>query len=161
MLQNQGLSSVIKALLTLFLLIINVRLTNLLTLGIILAMYKFIKYTGNYTRGDTKIAINKSGLIRLSSGFCRLTNIKRFEYVVLYYDSVEKAIAFKFTNTQEDGAFKVTKDRTGATLSALSFLKTNKILLRSYFGRYEYKKQTVQNIGEVYIIDLNRNETNI
>lgn len=122
--------------------------------------YKFIKYTGNYSRGDTKIAINKSGLIRLSSGFCRLTNVTRFEHAILFYDPIKKAIAFKFTNTREEGSFKITKDRTGATLSATSFLKTNKLLLRSYFGRYEYKKQTVQNIGEVYIIDLNKNETN-
>jgi hypothetical protein len=123
--------------------------------------YSFVKYTGNSPRGDTKIAINKSGLIRLSSGFCRLTNVTDFEYAILFYDPVKKAIAFNFTNTQEDGALKVTKDRTGATLSATSFMKVNKLLLRSYFGRHEWKKLHIQNIGEVYIIDLNKNETNI
>lgn len=123
--------------------------------------YTFVKYNGNFSRGDNKIAINKTGLIRLSSGFCRTTNIMQFKYVILFYDSIKKAIAFKFTNTQEDGTFKVTKDRTGATLSAVSFLKVNKISLRNYSGRYEPKKLTIKNIGEVYIIDLNKDETSI
>ena len=118
--------------------------------------YNFVKFDGVYSRGDTKIAVNKSGLIRLSSGFCRTTNVNTFKYVVLFFDAPNKAIAFKFTNVRENGILKITKDRAGATISAKSFMKSNNINLRSYLGRYSWKKQTIQNIGEVFIIELGK-----
>ena len=63
--------------------------------------FNFVKFTGYYPRGDTKISINKSGLIRLSSGFCNITAILNHKYVVLYYDNQRRAIALKFTNKKE------------------------------------------------------------
>lgn len=118
--------------------------------------YKFVKFDGIYSRGDAKIGLNKSGLIRLSSGFCRINNILLFKYVVLYYDDLNKAIAFKFTNQREDGVLAVTKDTTGATVSVKSFMNANRLELRSYFGRYDWKKQTINGVGEVFIIELGR-----
>lgn len=118
--------------------------------------YNFIKFAGNYPRGDTKIAINKSGLIRLSSGFCRTTNATSFKYAVLFYDSTNKAIAVKFTNVREDGILRVTKDKAAATLSAKLFLKANNLYLRSYSGRYDWKKLTIPNIGEIFVIELSK-----
>lgn len=115
-----------------------------------------MRFNRVYTRGDTKIAINKSGLIRLSSGFCRSTKITDLKYVVLFYDSKNKAIAFKFTNLKEDGVLKTTLDRTGATISATAFMKANNLMLRSYFGRYDWKKLVILDIGEVYIIELGK-----
>lgn len=118
--------------------------------------YSFIKFAGNYPRGDTKIAINKSGLIRLSSGFCRTTNAARFKYAVLFYDSGNKAIAIKFTNIRETGILSVTKDKAAATLSAKLFMKANNLNLRSYFGRYDWEKLTIPSIGEVFVIELGK-----
>lgn len=118
--------------------------------------YSFVKFDGVYSRGDTKISLNMSGLIRLSSGFCRVTDILKFKYVVLYYDNTNQAIAFKFTNQSEDGVLKVTKDTTGATISAKSFMKANKLELRSYFRRYDWKKQTIDDIGDVFIVELGK-----
>jgi len=118
--------------------------------------YKFTRYERNYFRGDTRIGINKSGLIRLSSGFSRITNVANFKYVVLFYDTSNKAIAFKFTNTQENGALKVTKDRTSATISAISFIKANNLNPKNYSGRYDWKKLSIPSIGEVYIIDITK-----
>lgn len=117
--------------------------------------YKFERFTGSVPRGDTKIAINKSGLIRLSSGFCRVTNILKYEFVILFYDKTNKAIAIKFTNKKESGILKLTRDRNAATISAKSFMSTNSLLLRSNFGRFTWKKQSVSNIGEVFIVELN------
>lgn len=118
--------------------------------------YQFVKFEGSYSRGDTKIAINKSGLIRLSSGFCRTQNITNFKYVVLFYDITNKAIAFKFINLREKGMLKVTKDRTGATISATSFMRANNLSLKTYCRRYDWKKLTIPTIGEVFIIELDK-----
>lgn len=117
--------------------------------------FNFVKFDGYYSRGDNKIGINKSGLVRLSSGFCRDTDIKKFKFVVLYYDKDNNAVAFKFTNIKEDGRLKVTVDGTGATVSASKFLKANNLNLRSYFRRYEWEKKNLPGIGEVFIIRLN------
>lgn len=116
--------------------------------------YKFERYTGNVPRGDTRIAINRSGLIRLSSGFCRASNVLTFKYTVLFYDKINNAIAFKFTNHKEEGVLRITKDRAAATLAATSFIKLNGLNLRSYFKRYDWEKQNVPDIGEVFIINL-------
>lgn len=130
--------------------------------GIILAMtnssYKFVRFTGDYYRGHDKIALNKHGAVRFSSGFLRETSLGEFKYVVLFYDSSQhnKAIAFKFTKQSEKGAFKLTKERSAATISALSFMKVNKLNLRSYLGWYDWKKLSIPEIGEVFVIDLNK-----
>jgi len=119
--------------------------------------YKFTRYTGNYVKGDKKIGLNKSGLIRLSSGFCRETNATSFNYAILFFDSSNNAIAIKFTNDKrEEGVFAVTKDRSAATISAKSFMTMNKINLRSYFGRYMWRKEMISDVGEVFIIELGR-----
>jgi hypothetical protein len=118
--------------------------------------YKFERFTGSVPRGDTKIAINKSGLIRLSSGFCRVANILNYKFAILFYDKTNNAIAIKFTHNKEPGFLKLTKDRSAATISGKSFLRVNSLLLRSNFGRFAWKKQTIPNIGEVFIIELNK-----
>lgn len=118
--------------------------------------YSFKKFNGIYSRGDTKIGINKSGLIRLSSGFCRVTNATNFKYCVLFYDNSNEAMAFRFLNVREDGVLKITRDTTGATVSARSFFKANKLDLGTYSGRYEWEKLKVTGIGEVFIIELGK-----
>ena len=121
--------------------------------------YNFVRFDGYFPRGDTKIGINKSGLIRLSSGFCRATNIIKFKYTVLFYEKKNKSIGLKFTNTRERGILSVTKDRTGATLSAKSFMKANNLSLKGIARRYDWEKQVIHDIGELFIIELENNET--
>lgn len=118
--------------------------------------YQFKKFSGVYPRGDTKIGINKSGLIRLSAGFCRITNIKKFKFTIMYYDGNNNAIALKFTSSREDGRLKVTHDGTGATVSGSSFMKANNLNLKNISGRYGWKKNNQPEIGEVFIIELDK-----
>jgi hypothetical protein len=118
--------------------------------------YTFTKFEGHYSRGDTKIGINKSGLMRLSAGFCKETNIKQFKYAILFYDPYNKAIAFKPTNDKKDAVFKITSDDNAATISVKSFILANNIDLKNRSKRYEWKTQNLPAFGEVYIIDLKK-----
>jgi len=118
--------------------------------------YTFTKFEGVYQRGDNKIAINRSGLIRLSAGFCRTTNVKDFEYAVLFYDPTNKAIAFKFRNGQEKGALKLTRDKSSLTISGKLFFSTNNLEEKNCLGRYDYEKMLLPKLGEVYIIELKK-----
>lgn len=131
---------------------------GLRVLILVMNTFNFIKFNGVYPRGDTKIGFQKSGLIRLSSGFCRITDVKKFKYTVMYFDSSKRAIALKFTDSKEDGRLKVTNDGTGATISATSFLKANNLMVKSTWRRYDWKKINLPEIGEVFVIELNKNE---
>lgn len=116
--------------------------------------YKFVKFQGTYYRGDTRIGINKSGLVRLSSGFCRETNVKDFKYAILFYDDINKAIGFHFANTPEDGALRITTDDTAAAVSAKAFMSTNNLNLNEWAGRFDWKKLNIKDIGDMYIVEL-------
>ncbi|OGK64697.1 hypothetical protein A2313_04360 [Candidatus Roizmanbacteria bacterium RIFOXYB2_FULL_41_10] len=118
--------------------------------------YNFERFTGAPARGDTRISINRSGLIRLSAGFCRVNNILSFKYCILFYDRSNGAIALKFINNKEDGVLKVTKDRKAATLAATSFIKSNKLDLRSNFKRHDWKKLSIPDVGEVFVVELSK-----
>lgn len=118
--------------------------------------YKFVRFEGNVPRGDRKIAINKSGLIRLSTGFCRATNALSYKYVVLFFDATNRVIALKLTNIKEKGVLRIVRDRTAGTISGKSFFNVNRVNLKNYFGRYEWEKQSIADIGGVYIIDLQK-----
>lgn len=116
--------------------------------------YTFTKFEGTYLKGDKKIAINRHGLIRLSAGFCRTTNVKDFKYAVLFFDSTNKAIALKFVNTQESGAFKLTRDKSSLTISAKIFFLSNNLEEKDCLGRFDWQKLSIPNIGDVYVIKL-------
>ncbi len=116
--------------------------------------YSFTKYDGVYFRSDSIIAVNKSGLIRLTAKFCRDTGITDYPYVLLFFDIGNNAIAFMFTDVRENGVLKVTKDKAGASISAKSFFGASKLNLEKWSGRYDWEKKVIKGIGEVYIIEL-------
>ena len=118
--------------------------------------YSFNRFEGEYQRGDNKIAINRFGLIRLSAGFCRTTNVKDFKYTVLFYDPTNKAIAFKLIASQEKGALRLTKDKSSLTISAKLFFLANNLEEKKCLGRYDWERLSLPYIGEVYIIELNK-----
>lgn len=116
------------------------------------------RFDGVYLRGDDRIGINRSGLIRLSSSFCRKTKIKEeFRYVVLFFSPSKRVIALKFTkNGNEKGVMLVVNDGKSATVSGLSFAKTYGLNLDEIAGRYPWEKTNLEGLGDVYMIDLNK-----
>lgn len=118
--------------------------------------YKFTRFEGVYHRGDEKIAINRFGLLRLSAGFCRATNVRDFKFAELYYDSVNKAIALRFSNSQRKGSLKLTRDKLSLTISAKLFFSSNKLEEKDRLGRYDWEKLSLPDIGEVYVIELKK-----
>lgn len=121
--------------------------------------YNFIRFEGDYPRGDIKISINRPGLLRLSSAFCKTTNITDFEYITLYYDESNNAIGLHPTNEFEKGASKITKDKKASVISIKAFMRANKLIVEEHLGKYDYSKQILEGVGDVYIIELKKNET--
>lgn len=119
--------------------------------------YKFSKFTALKQRSVDKISITGSNTFNFPSKFYKDNSLDNYKYVILYYDSTSSVIGLQFTNDEtEKFKLKIQKsDRGyGGFISATSFFKTNNIDTKVYKGRYNWKKEDIENIGELYIIDL-------
>lgn len=118
--------------------------------------YQFKKFEKRNSRLETRITITKSNSIGLPTKFSEDNKIKGYKYGVLYFDKDSKAIGIHFTNSEEESnKFSIIKsDKYGASIVALSFFKVNDIDTRKYHGRYNWKIIEIENIGKLYVIEL-------
>lgn len=124
-------------------------------------MYNFVRYQSHGPSRHSMISINRSGEIGFSSAFCYENKIFSYQYAVLFWDKDKMAIGVHFSNKEgENGSYTVkrTSKGGGARLAAKGFLKLNKIDIKAYSGRYQYKKYEEQNIGTLYVFELEKNE---
>lgn len=115
------------------------------------------KFEGRNIRLENRITVTKSNSIGFPQKFSKDNNIDDFKYVILFWDEDSKIIGIKFSNDEaEKNKFSIIKSKAGYGGSAVirSFFKAYNIDLEKYHGRYEYEKQNVDGIGEVYTIKL-------
>lgn len=119
--------------------------------------YNFTKFTALKQRSVDKISITGSNTFNFPSKFYKDNLIDNYKYIILYFDLASKAIGLKFSNDEEEKS-KLTIQKSGrgygGFISATSFFKTNNIDLTLNKGRYDWKKETIEGIGELYIIEL-------
>lgn len=121
--------------------------------------YSFKRFTkvgsklSNYT-----ISFNgKSLTFGFNGGFYTREKISSYKKVVLFFDDKKKAIAFLFTNNEnEKGAFTIIhgNESTTGSVTAHSFVSDNNLKDQRYFGKMEPKKITDKLLGEIFVIDL-------
>lgn len=107
-------------------------------------------------QGDYFISFNKSGFM-ISSGFCAKENVKNFSKAILYFDEEKKAVGIQFTNeSSAEDAFALIHGNKGTTasISVRSFVRANNIDNPKYFGRKIPKKITLEEVGDIFVIDL-------
>lgn len=117
----------------------------------------FVKFTALRQRSVNKISITASNTFNFPSKFYSDNKLGRFKYVVLYYDKGRGAIGFNFTNEDDEKyKFKVqtSKKGYGGFVSATSFFKVNNIDPKTHKGRYEWEKETIPEIGKLFVIEL-------
>lgn len=120
-------------------------------------MYNFIKFTKTSSKTDDRISITRSNSFGFPRDFCNNQLKAKPSYVVLFYDQEKKAVAFYFTNDeQEKHKFKVaySKQGYGANVAATSFFKVNNLNSKQYRGKYEWKTTKIEGVGMVYVIDI-------
>ena len=106
------------------------------------------------------VSISKNHVISFSTYFSKNADInqKEDQYCRLYYSKKNKAILFYFLNFKpHDNAsyYKISKTKTKwNTVSLASFLNTYG--LNKYSGKYEPKKQFIENIGDCWVIFLKK-----
>lgn len=125
-------------------------------------MYNFKKFENRNARLESRISITRSNSIGFPTQFYRNNNIRQYKYVVLYYDQDKRAVGLYFTNNEEEkNKFSVmhSKKGFGGSIVARSFFRTYNIDLEKHRGKYEWKKHTLEGIGELFVIELRERET--
>jgi hypothetical protein len=118
--------------------------------------YNFKKFDKRNVRLESRITITKSNSFGFPTKFSDDNNIKDYKYVVLFYDMDSKAIGIHFTNdTNDQNKFSIIKsEKYGASVVARSFFKSNSIDTKEHSGRYHWKKVSIEDVGELYVIEL-------
>jgi hypothetical protein len=100
--------------------------------------------------------VTKSQSIGLPTKFFNDNGIKDFKFAVLFYDKSVNAIGIKFTNDEnEKNGFSIVKsDNYGGNIVSRSFFKAHNIDTVKYHGRYNWKNVDLENIGEIFVIEL-------
>lgn len=124
-------------------------------------MYNFKKFTKTSTRTENRITVTSSYSFGFPTKFYKDNNIGKFKFVSLYYDKKNNAVGLQFTNDEEERhKFSIIRSKKGygGGIVATSFFKTNNLNPREYRGKYEWKKQKIENIGTLFIIDLTKKD---
>jgi hypothetical protein len=124
-------------------------------------MYNFIKFTKISQRSEDRITITSSFSFGFPTKFFKDNGINNFKYVVIYYDKESMAIGFNFTNDEaEKYKFSISKSKQGygGNIIATSFFKTNSLNSKELKGRYEWSKQTMEGVGDLFVINLKKKD---
>lgn len=121
--------------------------------------FSFKKFQNTNKRYEDRITVTGTNAFGFPTKFYRDNKIDECKYVVLYYDDVNKAVAFQFTNSEEE-KYKFTmikSDKYGASINATSFFKENNLDSKKFKGRYKWTRKEYPEEGVLYIIQLKEN----
>lgn len=116
----------------------------------------FVRFTETGARlGDPQVSIWSRGQIGFNQGAMLEFDIKKYKFIVLYYDQEGQRIGFELTNNREEkGAIKLAfRGESAASFSAIPFLRINKIDYKE--GTKKYAVVHDQDSGFL-VIDLNK-----
>jgi len=121
--------------------------------------YNFKKFEKKNVRLESRITLTKSNSIGFPQKFYQDNGVKKFKYVVLYWDKQNKAIGIHLTNEEGKGGFKIIHgQKYGAQVVVRSFLKENNIDPKVYHGRYNWEKYNLEGAGELFVIRLEKKD---
>jgi hypothetical protein len=117
------------------------------------------RFEGYGKRISRKISINRSYSFGFPPVFMKENSLYGKKFCSLFYDKDQQVIGLKFHNNDEEGGFKMISygadDSKGASIVSRSFFTTYGIDPTKYRGKYEPKLKNIDNIGDVFLIDLN------
>ena len=118
--------------------------------------YNFKKFDNRNVRLEDRITITKSYSIGLPSKFYSDNNIKNYKYASLYWEDEKKLIGIAFNNIPDKNNFSITHSKIGygGSIIAKSFFKTYNIDTQECHGRYTWKKEIIDTVGDMFIINI-------
>ena len=126
--------------------------------------YNFKKVESRNARTEDRITITKSNGVGFPTKFYKDNKINEYKYVVLYFDKEQKALGLQFSNDEmEKNKFSIVHSHSGygGGIVARSFFRTYGIDPKLYYGRYSWKIEPQEGIGNLYVISLKENKKSI
>lgn len=126
-----------------------------------LNLKKFEEYGSKISR---RISLNKSYSFGLPPAFYQEQGIDNYTHAYLFFDDTQKVVGIQFVKIGdgEKGVKLVTygggKDK-GATFIARAFFNKHNIDPKKYYGKYDFTKENVEGVGEVYLFQLKENKS--
>ncbi|MFA6253057.1 MAG: hypothetical protein WCV69_02205 [Patescibacteria group bacterium] len=108
-----------------------------------------------------KISITNAASFGFTTAFIAENGLSDPQFASLFYDKNQNVIGIQFGKEwKEKNSLKLSfnKIANNASFGARSFFHAHQIKIEDIRGKYEYKKTSLPNIGEVYLIDLNTNK---
>lgn len=123
--------------------------------------YQFKKFEERNVRLEDRVTITRSNQIGFPTKFYQDNGIKNFKYVVLFWDQKNKAIGIHFTNAEEQkSTFSIIHNKKyGGNAAVRSFFRINNIDPKIYYGRYNWKKHKLEEVGSIFVIELKERKT--
>jgi len=107
------------------------------------------------------MTLTRSYTIGFPTKFYQDNEIKKFRYAVLFWDENNSAIGIHFSNdSEEKSKFAIlhSKQGYGGSVVARSFFRVNNIDPKIFHGRYDWTQETIEGIGDIFIIELKTKE---
>jgi hypothetical protein len=120
--------------------------------------FNFVKFEGRNSKFENRITITGSYSIGFPRKFFTENSLDKYKFVILYWDAEKRAIGIQLTNNEEEKSkFAIASTKGyGATVSAKSFFIKNAIDPKEHKGRYDWKKVDVPNVGEIFVIEIQK-----
>jgi len=119
----------------------------------------FEKIGGKF--GNITISINSAGGIGFLSGMWHKYNLQNMTYVKLFFsldNSKNPVLGFKFTQDKHlAGVYKLTLNRSSASVSPNAFWAAHGIIPENYVGSYAPNEMIDKDFGQIFYIVLNKN----
>lgn len=127
-----------------------------------LNLKKFEEYGSKISR---RISLNKSYSFGLPPTFYQEQGIANYSHAYLFFDDNQKVVGIQFVKIAggEKGVKLVTYGQgpeTGATFIARAFFNKHNIDPKKYYGKYEFTKENVEGVGELYLFQLKESKSN-
>jgi hypothetical protein len=111
------------------------------------------------TRNSRRISVTRSFSFGFPPAFFAEHGLDAFDYVEIYFDKQQLAVAFRFLKGPSDASFKFIKyaegTKRGGTFVAKSFFTGNDIQPDEVNGKYDVERTLVGG-DEVYVIQLQK-----
>ncbi len=117
----------------------------------------FVKFEEANKSQEDRITVTGHSSFGFPTKFYNDNKIDEYKYVTLFFNAENNEVGFYFhSNEAEKHRFSILKSKQGfgGSIVASSFFKSKSLDSKIYRGRYEWRKDSIPEIGEIFVIKL-------
>jgi len=117
----------------------------------------FVKFEETNKRQEDRITVTGHSSFGFPTKFYNDNKIGEYKYVTLFFNEENNEVGFYFHSDEaEKHKFSILKSKQsyGGSIVASSFFKSKNLDSKTYRGRYEWRKENISEITEIFVIKL-------